>query len=250
MYPNVSSPTAATGAYQIHDDNSLILRVNASRCWLYWVVGGVASIVVGTVFLVLSILTGENFWDPAFRLPTMGVIFLIIGLGTQYMIIEGDEEKIEVTYGPCSAYQKCLLCGGGCCNRPLPRGLLRYEHIQSVATVSGDCRDGFGAHKRKWEPTCVHNVICCPTHVVEVHQQGGPTGCCGAGSKIRYGVATHEQAVELQTFLVSKMPDATGAHTNNGTFNGSVNNVQPSAPPSYDSIPVAAYTLPPSTSFE
>jgi hypothetical protein len=65
-------------------------------------------------------------------------------------------------------------------------------------------------------------------------------------------VATHEQAVELQTFLVSRAPEVNGTLArNSGTINGPVSTV-PTAPPTYDSLTVSppAYTLPPSTSFE
>lgn len=192
--------------------------------------------------------------DAATRCTIVGVIFTIVGWGTKYMLLEADEEKLEVTYGPCLAYQNCLCCGGCCCNNPRARGQLRYEHIRQVSIVQGDCRDGFGISKRKREPTCVHTVICCPQHVVEVYQEGGPTGCCRAGQKIRYAVATREQAVELQTFLASKAPVAAAAPqmaTNTGTINGSVNAVEATAPPTYDSVAVGPmYTLPPSTSYE
>lgn len=201
--------------------------------------------------VVFIVLYGTNLYDAASRCIVFGVISLIIGLSTKYMLLEGDEEKLEVRFGPCSAYQKCLCCGC-CCDRPLTRGQLRYSHIRQVHITRGDCRDGFGISKRKREPTCVHTVICCPEHVVEVHQEGGPLGCCRAGQKVRYAVATHEQAVELQTFLFSQATQATGtlARTS-GTINGPVNTAEATAPPKYDSVTVnSAYTLPPSTSFE
>lgn len=254
MYPQVAAPypntTGSDSLIQVRDDKLLSLRVKGSKCWVFWLVCGIIFIPIGIVCVVCIVLYGTNLYDPASRCLVFGIVSLILGVSTKYMLIEGDEEKLEVTFGPSSAYQKCLCCGF-CCDRPLTRGQLRYSHIREVKIIQGDCRDGFGINKRKYEPTCVHTIICCPQHVVQVRQEGGPLGCCRAGQNIRYAVDSHEQAVELQTFLNSQAAQATGTLApNSSSINGPVNS-DATAPPRYDSVAVSpAYTLPPSTSFE
>lgn len=255
MYPQVAAPTYGSDSLiRQRDDKVLSIRVNGQKCWLYYLLGGSVLTVAGVLCAVLMFLIEINLWDATTRCLISGPILLIVGMGTKYMLLEADEEKLEVVYGPCSLYQNCLCCSRSCCcDHPLARGQLHYSNIRQVLVTQGDCHDGFGIHKKKYDTSCVHSVICCPSHVVEVHQEGGPTGCCRAGQKLRYAVESHEQAVELQTFLVSRAPQINGTLArNSGTINGPVNTV-PTAPPTYDAVcvnTVPAYTLPPSTSFE
>lgn len=252
MYPQVAAPEnmGSCSLIRARDEKILSMRVTGSYCWFRWFLSGIVLILGSILCVVFIILDGTNLYDAASRTMITGVIFVIIGLSTKYMILEADEEQLEVTFGPCSTYQNVLCCAKCCCcDSPLSRGQLKFGHIRQVSiTPGGGCRDGYGISKRKYEPTCVHSVICCPEHVVEVHQEGGPTGCCGAGRKLRYVVATHDQAVELQTFLASRAPAVNNTMArNSGTINGPVNTVA-TAPPSYDAIAVSpAYTLPPST---
>merc|ERR1719219_93511 len=162
------------------------------------------------------------------------------------MIIEADEEKLHVRFGPCSLFQNCLCCGG-CCKKPLARGELQYEHITKVEVVQGDCHDcGINGPKHNIK-RCAYSVFCCPENVVQVHQEGGPVSCCGRGQILRYAVENETQAVELQTFLASKMSDATGtSRNNNGMVDGSINSVNPlgyTNPPSYASVTIAPPVL-------
>lgn len=253
MYPQVPAPfptsNGSDALIRTRDDKLLSMHVKGSNCWFRWLICGIVFILGSIVCVVFIILKGTNLYDAASRCLIFGIISFIIGLSTKYMVLEGDDEKLEVTFGPCSAYQSCLCCT---CNRALVRGQLRYSHIRHVHITQGDCRDGFGISKRKRDSSCVHTVICCPEHVVEVYQEGGPTGCCRAGQKIRYAVATHEQAVELQTFLTSQATLTNGAlASSSGTINGPVTTPIATAPPKYDAVTVSpAYTLPPATSFE
>merc|ERR1711953_795679 len=87
----------------------------------FWVLfaATISGGVCATMFWIIFALD-VGVWDPACQAAVWFVICLIIASGSRYFKIRGDDSGLQIFYGPCPCYQRCLCCGccvprAGCC---------------------------------------------------------------------------------------------------------------------------------------
>jgi len=204
----------------------------------FWVLfaATISGGVCATMFWIIFALD-VGVWDPACQAAVWFVICLIIASGSRYFKIRGDDSGLQIFYGPCPCYQRCLCCG--CCV-PRARGEINYDSITSLQMIEqSQCLDGCGITENRCNNVWVMNLGCCVPSVIITRRYDPRAGCC-AFTNVMIGVDSVDQAQELVSFLEDKInPDVEKGTRKHGTFEGS----QPAlglshvphatAPPSY-----------------